>query len=157
MSTSVESAPVPQAQYLSFELGEQRYAVDILRVQEIKGWDRVTPLPGAPEWVCGVMNLRGAVVPVVDARRRFGLPGRRPEKSTVVIILRVEAADRERIVGIVVDAVSDVHDVTPEQHRAVPKVSTTLGRDVVKGMAAVGEGILVLLDVDRLLDLAARD
>ena len=96
-------------QYLSFFLGGQEYATDILRVQEIKGWDTVTRVPYSPGYILGVINLRGAIVPVVDLRVRFALESAPFDSATVVIVVRVAGARGERIVGLVVDAVSDVY------------------------------------------------
>jgi len=100
-------------QILSFLLGDEQYGVDILRVQEIKGWERTTEIPNSPDYVMGVINLRGAVVPVIDLRVRFGLDKITYDESTVVIILRAadEQTGIQKIIGIVVDGVSDVHTI----------------------------------------------
>src|SRR5258706_1827385 len=99
-------------QYLTFLLADAEYGVDILRVQEIKGWDTVTALPNTPEYVRGVMNLRGTIVPIIDLRQRFGLATIDYGLTTVVVVLKVMHERGSRIMGIVVDAVSDVYNVT---------------------------------------------
>ena len=99
-------------QYLTFMLNKEEYGVDILRVQEIKGWDGVTPMPNMPDYILGVINLRGTVVPIVDLRKLFEQESIPFDKTTVVIVVRVsDGKDGERTMGIVVDAVSEVHNI----------------------------------------------
>src|SRR5271169_73812 len=109
-------------QYLTFLLAGEEYGVDILRVQEIKGWDKVTRIPHTPDYVLGVINLRGAVVPIVDLRRRFGLETIEFGPTTVIIVMRVAGARHERTVGVVVDAVSEVYNVDPADMKPPPDV-----------------------------------
>ncbi|HHJ13778.1 MAG TPA: purine-binding chemotaxis protein CheW [Gammaproteobacteria bacterium] len=139
-------------QYLTFLLGGEEYGVDILRVQEIKGWDRVTPIPNTPEYMLGVINLRGAIVPVMDLRRRFGMPVSEFGPTTVVIVLRVCGEDRDRIMGIVVDAVSDVYDIPQEEFRPAPGNGNSTIMAAVTALATVNEHMVILLDIDRLLN-----
>src|SRR6202167_5780761 len=106
-----KSATETSEQYLTFMLAGEEYGVDILRVQEIKGWDKVTRIPHSPDYVLGVINLRGAVVPIVDLRRRFGLETIAFGPTTVVIVVRVGDERVVRTVGMVVDAVSEVYNV----------------------------------------------
>lgn len=111
-------------QYLTFLLGEEEYGVDILRVQEIRGWDSVTTIPNAPPFIKGVINLRGTIVSILDLRERFGIKSVEYNDVTVVIVLRVKADDggKERIMGIVVDAVSEVYSISAEQLKDAPGV-----------------------------------
>ncbi|WP_409524125.1 chemotaxis protein CheW [Nitrincola sp. MINF-07-Sa-05] len=138
-------------QYLTFELGEEHYGVDILRVQEIKGWQPVTKIPRSPEHVCGVLNLRGIVVPIVDLRLFLGMPFVEYCNTTVVVVLRVLQDDGQRIVGIVVDAVSDVQDVPPGETKASPDFGNVVCTDYISGIVDNGDGMLLLLDIDKML------
>ncbi len=138
-------------QYLTFMLAGEEYGVDILRVQEIKGWDRVTRIPNTPPYVLGVINLRGAVVPIIDLRRRFGLEMIDFGPTTVVIVVRVAGEREERTVGVVVDAVSEVYDVGAADTKPPPDVCGSVDTVFVKALATVGEKMLILLDMDRLI------
>ncbi|NNM52986.1 MAG: purine-binding chemotaxis protein CheW [Pseudomonadales bacterium] len=139
-------------QYLTFMMATEEYGVDILSVQEIRGWDHPTLIPNAPEHVRGVINLRGIIVPIIDLRLRFGLPALEISPVTVVIVLRVQAEQGERIMGIVVDAVSDVYDVRPEQLRPAPDLGHNVDVGYIRGLISVQERMVVLLDVDTLLN-----
>jgi len=139
-------------QYLSFVLADAEYSVDILRVQEIKGWETVTALPNTPEYVQGVMNLRGAIVPIIDLRQRFHMERLDPGPTTAVIVLKVIHDYGSRIMGVVVDAVSDVHDVTDAELRAAPECGSTASSECVKGLATVNGQMLIILDIDQLLN-----
>ena len=143
-------------QFLTFLLAGEEYGVDILRVQEIKGWDKVTRLPQAPEFVLGVINLRGAVVPIVDLRRRFALEPVPPGPTTVVIVVKVDGPRGERTVGVVVDAVSEVYNVPADAIRAPPEVTGNVDTAFVKGLASVGEKMVILLDIDMLINTSVE-
>jgi len=140
-------------QILSFILGEEEYGVDILRVQEIKGWENTTGIPNSPDYVMGVINLRGAVVPVIDLRVRFNLPNITYDESTVVIILRAndDAGASEKIIGIVVDGVSDVHSIDLGNLQASPEIGGTIHTEYVKGLATVTDKMVIVLHVDQLV------
>jgi purine-binding chemotaxis protein CheW len=144
-------------QYLTFELAGQDYGVEILRVQEIKGWEQPTRLPHSPDYVQGVINLRGAVVPIIDLRRRFGLAAAEQARTTVVIVVRVPGARGESTAGLVVDAVCEVCAITPEQLRPPPPVIEAIDARFVLGLAMMGERMLVLLDVPRLMSTTLAD
>jgi len=137
-------------QYLAFELNDEHYGVDILRVQEIKGWDPVTPIPNTPPHLCGVLNLRGAIVPIVDLRLLFAMPFVAYSKTTVVIVLKVHEVT-QRTVGIVVDAVSDAHMIDPDFIKEAPDFGEVVATDFISGIANVNDNMLMLLDVDSLL------
>ncbi len=138
--------------YLTFVLATEEYAVDILRVQEIKGWSKVTPIPNTPDYICGVINLRGTIVPIIDLRLRFGLPCLEYGPMTVIVVLRVISNQRERIMGIVVDAVSDVYDVIETEIKPPPDFGSVISIEFVKGLVTVDEKMVIILDIDRLLN-----
>jgi purine-binding chemotaxis protein CheW len=138
-------------QYLTFQLAGQTYGVEILRVQEIKGWERPTRLPHSPPYVQGVINLRGAVVPIVDLRCRFGLGEAEYGRTTVVIVVKVPGARAELTAGIVVDGVCEVCNIGGQDLQPPPEVGTGLDAQCVRGLAMVQEQMLILLDVTRLI------
>ena len=146
-----ESATDASEHYLTFMLAGEEYGVDILRVQEIKGWDKVTRIPHTADYVLGVINLRGAVVPILDLRRRFGLEMIDFGPTTVVIVVRVGAGRGERTVGMVVDAVSEVYNVDTADTKPPPDVCGSVETIFVKALATVEEKMLILLDIDRLI------
>jgi purine-binding chemotaxis protein CheW len=137
-------------QFLTFKLDGEEYGVGILMVQEIRGWSSVKPIPHAPAWVLGVMDLRGAVVPVIDLRRRFELEPATFGPSTVVIVIRVPNDGHERTVGLVVDAVSEVYDIDSSTLRRLPELGSTASNDIVHGLAYADGKTLILLDATRL-------
>ena len=141
-------------QYLTFMLDDEEYGVDILRVQEIKGWDRVTPLPNSPDYLKGVINLRGAVVPIIDLRRRFRMTQAEYSKTTVVVMLKIHDDNSERTMGFVVDAVSDVYSIGDDQLRLPPDLGGAAQPGFVKSLATVDQKMIILLDVDHLVDSA---
>jgi purine-binding chemotaxis protein CheW len=149
--TSVDGAT---DQYLSFTLADENYGVDILRVQEIKSWERVTPIPNSPHYVCGVLNLRGTIIPVVDLRRRFDMPIREYTSRTVVVMLKVEGLTK-RTVGIVVDGVSATHNVDPESIKPAPGLGVSVSIEFIKGLVLLGNEMLMILNIDRLLSVEA--
>lgn len=134
-------------QYLTFELAGEYYGVEILAVREIRGWSKVTRVPQSPPFVLGVLNLRGAIVPIMDLRVRFGLPGKEREPTTVTIIVAVGG----RHFGMVVDGVSDVLDVEAAAISAVPDFGQAIDSDYLSGLAPYAEGMAMLLDVRKLL------
>ncbi len=138
-------------EYLTFRLDGEDYGVDILRVQEIRGWEPVTRIPNAPAYVKGVLNMRGAVVPIIDLRGRLDLPLIQYSKKTVVIVVKVVDVLRERIMGMVVDSVSDVVMTTDENLHTTPRFGTKVSVEYVNGLVDAGGGMIALLDVDRLL------
>ncbi|OQW94142.1 MAG: hypothetical protein BWK79_07345 [Beggiatoa sp. IS2] len=138
--------------YLTFVLATEEYAIDILRVQEIKGWCKVTPIPNTPTYICGVINLRGAIVPIIDLRLRFHLERLEYGPMTVVVVVKVLSGTRERIMGIVVDAVSDVYDVSENEIKPPPDFGSIISIEFVKGLATVDDKMVIVLDIDRLLN-----
>lgn len=138
-------------QLLTFVVNEQEYGVDILRVQEIRGWESVTRIPNTPEFVRGVLNLRGAIVPIVDLRNRLGLESVEYDKTTVIVVLQVQSASGSRVMGIVVDAVSDVCAVAQDSIQEAPEFGEHIDTRFVRGMATRGGSLVIILDVDQLL------
>jgi purine-binding chemotaxis protein CheW len=134
-------------QYLTFTLQGEDYGIEILRVQEIKGFTKVRPVPNAPSYVKGAINLRGEVVPVVDLRARFGIPETEYTHFTVTIVVSVG----DRCVGLVVDAVSDVLNIPKEQIEETPHLGGDTDAGFFQGMAKAGERLVLLLNVDRLV------
>ncbi|MFK8047062.1 MAG: chemotaxis protein CheW [Halioglobus sp.] len=141
-------------QYLTFMLAEEEYGVDILRVQEIKGWDGVTPMPNMPEYILGVINLRGTVVPIVNLRTLFNLDDVEFDETTVVIVVRVkdEEADEERTMGVVVDAVSEVHNIAKADLKPAPDFAGACSSNAIKGLATQDDKMLILLNIDELMN-----
>jgi purine-binding chemotaxis protein CheW len=133
-------------EFLTFTLGKEEYGVDILKVQEIRGYDAVTRLPDAPDYIKGVINLRGTIVPVIDMRVKFRLEAK-VDALTVMIVLNVA----DRVVGMVVDSVSDVVQLTGEQIRPMPEVGTGIDRRFLTGIGALDERMLILLDIEGLM------
>jgi len=138
-------------QYLSFMLDDEEYGVDILRVQEVRGWTPVTRLPASPPYIKGVLNLRGAIVPVVDLRECFGFPVRPYGPTTVVVVVRALHEDQERVIGLVVDAVAETYHIDADQIRPAPRLESTIRPDFIAGLATVEERMIVMLDLDHLL------
>ena len=140
-------------QYLTFLLAGEEYGVDILRVQEIKGWDSVTPIPNTPEYIRGVINLRGMIVPIIDLRLRFSLEQLEYGPTTVVIMLKVMTEGKQsRTMGIVVDGVSDVYNMPEDQIKASPDFGAAVETDFVKGLATVNDKMVIILDIDHMLN-----
>jgi purine-binding chemotaxis protein CheW len=134
-------------QVLTLRLGEEEYGLDILRVREIKGFSVITPIPNAPPYVKGMMNLRGTVVPVVGLRERFGLATVAYDKFTVIVIVTVGV----RVVGLVVDAVSDVLDLGANDVEPPPEFGARVDTSMLTGVAKRDERLVMLLDVERLV------
>lgn len=134
-------------EFLTFTLGEEEYAIDILRVQEIRGYDAVTRIANTPQYIKGVINLRGTIVPIVDLRIKFKLDEVTYSEFTVVIILSVG----ERVIGVVVDSVSDVIMLDSEQIKPAPQFSSAMESDHIKGIGTADERMLILIDIERLL------
>lgn len=137
-------------QVLTFSLGGEIHGVDILRVKEIRGWSPATRIPHALPWVLGVLNLRGAIMPVVDLRLRFALPAAEFTPLTVIIVLSLRTAAGQRECGVVVDEVRDVVDIAPGAVRPPPALARCGSGDFIQGIATVDDQLLILLDADNL-------
>jgi purine-binding chemotaxis protein CheW len=134
-------------EFLAFTLGSEEYGIDILKVQEIRGYEAVTRIANAPEFIKGVINLRGIIIPVVDMRIKFKLGTPVYDQFTVVIILNISG----RIMGMVVDSVSDVTTLAPEQLRPAPEMGTAFNSDYLIGLGTIDERMLILVDIDKLM------
>jgi purine-binding chemotaxis protein CheW len=134
-------------EYLTFRLDQEEYGIDILKVQEIRGYERPTRIANAPGFIKGVVNLRGTIVPIVDMRLKFNCAKAEYDAFTVVIILNL----RNRIVGIVVDSVSDVMELPPERLKAAPEMDSMIDSAAVVGLGSVGDRMLILLDIEKLM------
>lgn len=147
---SDEIMQAASTEVLSFTLGNEEYGIDILKVQEIRGYEQVTRIASAPEFIKGVVNLRGIIVPIVDMRIKFNLGQPTYDAFTVVIILNIKG----RVVGMVVDSVSDVTVLAPEQIRPAPEMGTALDTDYLIGLGTLDQRMLILVDIDRLMSSA---
>lgn len=134
-------------EFLTFTLGEENYALDILAVKEIRGYEAVTKIANAPSFIKGVINLRGDIVPIVDLRIKFNLGNASYDEFTIVIVLHI----RNRIVGIVVDGVSDVISLSPDQVRPPPDFGVVFNSKYLLGLATVHEQMIILVDIDELI------
>lgn len=138
-------------QMLTFMLGDETYGVDILRVQEIRGWSPVTRIPQSPPHVLGVLNLRGSIVPVVDLRMRLNLDRAEYTAVTVIIVLSIDSGHGRRDFGVVVDGVSDVINVQGTDVKPPPELGSDVNTDYIQGLATVSDRMVMLLDIDRLI------
>jgi purine-binding chemotaxis protein CheW len=136
-----------QNEFLTFTLGAEEYGIDILKVKEIRGYDAVTRIANSPEYIKGVINLRGTIVPIVDMRIKFNLGKVEYNQFTVVIILNVAG----RMVGMVVDSVSDVITLGPEQVKPAPEFGAALDTQYIIGLGAVEDRMLILVDIEKLM------
>jgi purine-binding chemotaxis protein CheW len=147
MEKTNDMANTGAREYLTFRLDREEYGIDILKVQEIRGYEPPTRIANAPSFIKGVVNLRGTIVPIVDMRLKFNCANAQYDSFTVVIILNL----RQRIVGIVVDSVSDVMGLLPEQLRAAPDIESVIDAESVIGLGSLGERMLILLDIEKLM------
>ena len=147
------SNPSPSAaagkplEFLAFTLGQEEYGIDIQKVQELRGYDTVTRIANAPEHIKGVVNLRGIIVPIIDMRIKFNLGTPTYDQFTVVIILNMAS----RVMGMVVDSVSDVISLSPEQVKPAPEMGSVLDTDYLIGLGTLDERMLILVDIDKLM------
>jgi purine-binding chemotaxis protein CheW len=138
-------------QYVTFLCADTEYGIPILKVQEIKGWEPVPRIPCTPDYLLGVLNLRGAIVPVVDLRRVLGLGERALDAATAVVLVHTRATSGPSLAGLVVDKVSDVHHIGPDAIRAAPEVGAETGDVHLTGVAALADRMVLLLDVDPMI------
>jgi len=144
-----------EQQYLTFMMGKDEYGVDILAVQEIHCWVEPRPMPNTPDYIRGVIDWRGTIVPIIDLRVRFHYEEATYESTTVVIILQTKLVDTEQecIIGIVVDAVADVYDVGAEQLKKSPRLGSKIDTKYIKGMTKIEDSMIIMLDIEKLIDL----
>jgi len=151
MAGAVTEINEAENQYLTFMLAGEEYGVDILTVQELRGWEKTTPIPNSPSYVRGVINLRGIVVPIVDLRARFELEHIDYGPTTVVVIVKVKNGEHERILGVVVDAVSEVYNISENDLQPPPDMQGSISIDYVKGLATLENKMVILLDINKLV------
>ncbi len=147
-NTVIQPNSPTRLEFLAFTLGTEEYGVDIQKVQELRGYDAVTRIANAPDFIKGVINLRGAIVPIIDMRIRFGLGAPTYDAFTVVIILNIG----NRVMGMVVDSVSDVVTLSREQIKPAPEMGSALNTDYLTGLGTLGDRMLILVDIDRLMN-----
>lgn len=147
INKTAEGVATGAREHLTFRLGEEEYGIDILKVQEIRGYEQPTRIANAPEFIKGVVNLRGTIVPIVDMRLRFNCSEVEYNAFTVVIILNL----RNRVVGIVVDSVSDVMELPADAVRPAPDIESAIDSGCILGLGSVGERMLILLDIEKLM------
>jgi purine-binding chemotaxis protein CheW len=145
-----KAAVVRPREYLTFRLGEEEYGIDILKVQEIRGYEQPTRIANAPSFIKGVVNLRGVIVPIVDLRLKFNLGSAEYNDFTVVIILNLGA----RVVGIVVDSVSDVMELSPDQIHEAPEINSVVDSSFITGLGTLNDRMLILIEIERLMGAA---
>ena len=146
--TNQTSFATDGSQFLTFRLAQEEYGVEILKVQEIKGYSAITPIPNTPAYLKGVMNLRGTIVPVVDLRSKFSMEQADYNQFTVIIVVTVGA----KVMGLIVDAVSDVLSIPKGDIQATPDFGSAVDARYINGMAKAGEKLVVLLDIDRVMN-----
>ncbi|WP_045223593.1 chemotaxis protein CheW [Methyloterricola oryzae] len=134
-------------EYLTFTLGDEEYGIDILKVQELRGYDTVTKIANAPPFIKGVINLRGAIVPIIDMRIKFSLPNVAYNQFTVVIVLSILG----RVIGMVVDGVSDVVSLSDEQIRQTPEFGSRLDTKYISGLGTLDERMIILVEIEKLM------
>ena len=145
-------------QYLTFEINHELFAIPILVVQEIRGWEKVSQIPNTPTHILGVINLRGAVVPVLDLRRRLGMAALEVTTTTVVIVVRIRThSGTVATVGCVVDAVSDVASISPGDIRVAPPVCGSIDDHFIRGVSSIDKQLVMILELGRLIDQANSD
>jgi purine-binding chemotaxis protein CheW len=155
VTTETAARTTTSRQFLTFALGQEEYGVEILKIQEIKGFSQITPLPNAPAYVRGVLNLRGTIVPIVDLRKKFGMPEETYTQFTVIVVVQIQ----DKTMGFVVDAVSDVLTVASDAIQPTPDLHGQLDTTFLTGLAPTGgsgEKLVILLDIDKVLTAAER-
>ena len=151
----LEVLAVDEQQFLTFKMGEDEYGVDILAVQEIHIWEEPRPMPNTPDYIRGVIDWRGTIVPIIDLRVRFQYPEATYTDKTVVIILqtKITGTDQNCIIGVVVDAVADVFDVKAEDLKKAPSLGSAIDTKYIKGMTKIENSMIIILDIEKLINL----
>ncbi|HYP85636.1 chemotaxis protein CheW [Variovorax sp.] len=146
-AASTSTSGAGRLEVVSFTLGDEEYGIDIQKVQELRGYDAVTRIANAPDYIKGVVNLRGTIVPIIDMRIKFGLGEPTYDQFTVVLVLNVAG----RVLGMVVDSVSDVITLAAEQIKPPPQMGSVLDTDYLIGLGVLEGRMLILVDIDRLM------
>lgn len=137
----------PLLQFVTFRLGDESYGINVMQVQEVLRVTEIAPVPGAPDFVLGIINLRGNVVTVIDARLRFGLPSKEPDDATRIVIIEAE----QQVFGILVDSVAEVVDLARSDIEAAPNVGNEESSRYIQGVASMGDELLIVVDLNKLL------
>jgi len=138
-----------EATYLTFTLGQEEFAVDVSKVREVLEFTKITKVPKTPDFMRGVINLRGSVVPVVDLKMKFGMEKTEQTIDTCIVVMEVAIGDKSTILGGLTDAVQEVVELEPEQIEAAPKIGTSLDTDFISGMGKRNEEFIIILDIDK--------
>lgn len=157
LKTVVEETEVSQklaGKYLTFLLGDEEYGIEILKVQEIIQMQKVTKVPKAPDFVRGVINLRGKVIPVVELRKKFGMERQDDTEKTCIIVVMIQAGDHSVTMGIIIDEVKEVLDIKADSIEETPSFGASIETDFIMGIGKVGETVKMLLDIDKVLSEA---
>ena len=144
-------------QYLTFKLAEEIFAVDVAKVREILEWTTITKVPQTPEYMCGVINLRGSVVPVIDLKQKFGMAATEKTVNTCIIVVEVVQEGETIVLGALADSVQEVFELEPEKIEPAPRIGTNLNTDFLQGMGKHNDNFIMILDIDRVfvdVDLA---
>jgi len=159
MAAASKTAVIDEAynQFLTFSLAGEEYGVDILGVQEVKVWTKVTVLPNTPGYIKGVLNLRGVIVPIIDLRARFGIESTDYDSTTVIIVLKLKINNQEQIIGLVVDAVSDVLDIRHSDIKSVDGFDVRSKSEAVTGVATVNSKLIIMLDAAKLVNVSEME
>lgn len=140
-------------QFLTFMLGSEEYGVDILNVQEIRSWESATSIPNTPEYVLGVINLRGLVVPIIDLRKKFAMSRAEFGPTTIIVIVKLSGkSNSSKTVGMVVDEVSDVYNISDDEIGEMPDFGSVVDTEFIKGVATVNEKMVIIVDIDSLIN-----
>lgn len=149
----IKSTDDKKSEWLSFKLAGLDYAVDILRVREIRAWENSTRIPYAPSYVVGLINLRGAIVPIIDMRKRIGIETKDYDQETVILILDVKLENEDKTIGVIVDAISQVVTTNRQNSQISPSFDLAIDKEFVLGIADYGSQMVILLNIDTLLKL----
>lgn len=149
MAQAAQSINDPITQWVTFYLDNEKYGIKVMQVQEVLRMTEIAPVPGAPDYVLGIINLRGNVVTVIDTRKRFGLQEKQAEDATRIVI--IEAANQ--VIGILVDSVAEVADLRTSEMESAPNVGSDESSKFIQGVSSQGDGLLILVDVDKLLSV----
>lgn len=157
INTEREKTSTNSAQYFTFILAEEEYGLDIRKVVEIRSLEHLTALPSAPSYVKGVVNLRGAIIPVISLRELFHMPDQAETRTTVIIVLQITVNEHKQVIGVIVDAASDVYSINPEDIKPKPEICDSTGKDFIVGLTAIHQEnkqdkLIILLDETKLLN-----
>ena len=144
-------------QYLTFKMEEETFALDVGKVREILDYTNITKVPRTPDFMKGVINLRGSVVPVVDMRLKFNMPVQERTVDTCIIVVEITIEDEQTVLGALVDSVQEVFELEPAQVEPAPRIGTKLNTDFILGMGRRGERFVIILGIDRVCSIEALD